>query len=690
MPWMSRDSRTGLALLWAIGCGYCALAQTGSTAFMDERSGQKASAPASSTEAKPSIFDKLALRLSREIREIDTRRQALYQESLSLPALPRGQQGNRLGYHSTPSRTTNDTKWIVVDLGRAVHIDSIVLVPADVPYGFFPGPGYGFPPRFRVEVADNSAFERPLIIADNTRSDFLGPGGYPVQLPAAETVARYVRVTATRLWSRDMQGIFALGELMVLSGPLNVAAALPASAIQTSDSREQFPAWSKANLVDGQNILGPPVIGPASRNNGFQSEAAIRAETTKWVQVDLGRECDLQEIRLFPVRPRGAGEHLPFGYPWEMRVEAATEAEFKSPMLLASLGRQPAARPTASPVAIRAEGRRARFVRVTATWLSRVGPPFAFALAELQVYADGENVAPGAAVTASDAIENDLWSRRFLVDGCNSQWRLAEWPGWIRGLARRGEGERELRELDIRRDLATYALIGSFVRWTSFLAASVVLLAALFIWRSHLARQRALEELRTRIARDIHDEIGSGLGTIAMLSQMAQRQDGAAAEVKEDLEEIHRVARDLSESMRDIAWLNRADNSSLQDLRLRMQETAKAMLTGLVLQFPFEEKDAARRLSLAAKRQLFLIFKEAIHNVLKHANATRVEIRLAAGRDHLVMTVHDNGRGFNAQAASSGTGMSSMRDRAETLHGNLEIDSQPGQGVTLTVRVPNE
>ena len=141
--------------------------------------------------------------------------------------------------------------------------------------------------------------------------------------------------------------------------------------------------------------------------------------------------------------------------------------------------------------------------------------------------------------------------------------------------------------------------------------------------------------------------------------------------------------------MRDIAWLNRADNSSWHDLQLRMQETAKTMLAGVALEFPFDKKDAARRLSLESKRQLFLIFKEAIHNVLKHARATCVEVRLAAEQDSLMLRIHDNGRGFDAQAASSGTGLSSMRDRAEALRGRLVLESQPGQGATITVHVPN-
>jgi hypothetical protein len=404
MPWMPRELSTlwvGLSLIFFVipASGQTSTAKA-TESELNSRLPDAGTSPYPSTTT-PSVFDRLALLLSREIREIDGRRQEIYEESLTLPPLPRGQQGSRVGYHSLPSAMTNETKWIKLDLGRPAAIDSIVLIPAEVPFALSSRPGYGFPSRFLVEAADNAAFEGAVVISDNTQRDFPNPGGYPVQFPTPGTIAQHIRIKATGLWQREGQGILALGELMVLSGPLNIAAGLPPEAVQVSDSREVFPAWSKAGLIDGQSVLGAPLMGPPSLSNGFHSQPTPWPDTPKWVQVDLGKEYDLQEIRVYPARPRASTEPSPFGFPWDLRVEISKDPEFKERQLVSYVLRPAPNRPTASPVTIRAEGHRGRFVRVTATRLARIGAPFALVLSELQVFSDGENVAEGTPVTAS-------------------------------------------------------------------------------------------------------------------------------------------------------------------------------------------------------------------------------------------------------------------------------------------------
>ena len=179
----------------------------------------------------------------------------------------------------------------------------------------------------------------------------------------------------------------------------------------------------------------------------------------------------------------------------------------------------------------------------------------------------------------------------------------------------------------------------------------------------------------------MHDEIGSNLGSIALLSQMALRQSGDA---RTDLAEINRVARETAASMRDIVWLIKPGASGTEDFVVKLRETAAAMLTGLEWQF---DGDALTRpLSLDWKREILLIFKEALHNVRRHAGAHRVDIHLADTGGELVMRIVDDGVGFDAAAATSGHGLNSQRQRAQALEGTWEIDSKPGQGTKLTLR----
>jgi signal transduction histidine kinase len=190
-----------------------------------------------------------------------------------------------------------------------------------------------------------------------------------------------------------------------------------------------------------------------------------------------------------------------------------------------------------------------------------------------------------------------------------------------------------------------------------------------------------LEELRQRIASDLHDEIGSNLGSIALLSQMALRQSGDA---KADLAEINRVARETAASMRDIVWLIKPEALGAQDFVVKLRETAAVMLAGLEWQFDGEALTTP--LSLKWKREILLIFKEALHNIRRHAAAHRVDIHLADTGGELVMRIADDGAGFDAAAATSGHGLTSQRQRARSLDGTWEIESTPGQGTKLTLR----
>lgn len=165
-----------------------------------------------------------------------------------LEALPPAETSQTLGYHSQIMPRADATKWVQVDLGESLALDEIVIVPAHEKYGGHPGPGFGFPPRYRVEASDDPEFGTRQVIVDLTAADVTHPGDHWQQHAAAGVRGRYVRVTATKLWERTNDWIFALGELVVLADGKNVALNRPVMAL---DSIEAAPAWAGSNLVDG-------------------------------------------------------------------------------------------------------------------------------------------------------------------------------------------------------------------------------------------------------------------------------------------------------------------------------------------------------------------------------------------------------------------------------------------------------
>ncbi|MEZ5328506.1 MAG: DUF1553 domain-containing protein [Verrucomicrobiales bacterium] len=184
------------------------------------------------------------------IREIEKELEAIEQTFSSSGGESDTDRSPRFGYHSQVSGVQDAEKWVQVDLGKVVPVDTIALFAADE-YGFA---DFGFPHRFRVETALDSAFTSPRVIASHEAGDFSRPGAEPVSIDARGVTARFVRVTATKLWNRRMNGgelssdwIFAMGELAVIS----CGALIQPVAVKALDSIEALPRWGKEDLIDG-------------------------------------------------------------------------------------------------------------------------------------------------------------------------------------------------------------------------------------------------------------------------------------------------------------------------------------------------------------------------------------------------------------------------------------------------------
>ena len=221
-------------------------------------------------ESRLEVIRQIAAKLtSPEIVALDSKLAAWKTELATLPA-PKPSQ--TLGYHSQIMPDEDVTKWVQVDLGESRAIDQIVLVPAHVVYGGHPGPGFGFPSRFKVEVSDTADFAQVRMIVDHTAADFPHPGDKPYRISAAGVSGRYVRMTATRLWKRTNDWILALAELQVLSGSENVAMA---KAVTSLDSIEAPPSWAMRNLTDGCDSMTQMAASDAS---GLSRRQALEHE----------------------------------------------------------------------------------------------------------------------------------------------------------------------------------------------------------------------------------------------------------------------------------------------------------------------------------------------------------------------------------------------------------------------------
>jgi signal transduction histidine kinase/streptogramin lyase len=227
-------------------------------------------------------------------------------------------------------------------------------------------------------------------------------------------------------------------------------------------------------------------------------------------------------------------------------------------------------------------------------------------------------------------------------------------------------------------------------RWW-FLALEALALAGC-IYGVYLFRLRqllAVERVRMRIATDLHDDIGSALSQIGLLSEAAQRPAGTHT-MPDALARIASVSRETAASMADIVWTINPQRDSLGDLSVRIRRFASELFSArdidCVVVTP--ESDEDLKLDIDTRRQLLLVAKEAMHNVIRHAHSTQVSIELKHENRWVVFRIGDNGAGFDPQARAEGHGIASMRSRAEGLGGKLSIESGNGGGTKLEVRIP--
>ncbi|HET9304818.1 MAG TPA: two-component regulator propeller domain-containing protein [Candidatus Sulfotelmatobacter sp.] len=227
-----------------------------------------------------------------------------------------------------------------------------------------------------------------------------------------------------------------------------------------------------------------------------------------------------------------------------------------------------------------------------------------------------------------------------------------------------------------------------WMRWWFLTLVSLVLSGAIyFAYRFRLQQLLELERVRTRIASDLHDDIGSSLTQIAIMSEVARRQNGHSAE---PLERIADLSRELVDSMSDIVWAINPKRDQLSDLLQRMRRFANDVLEPADIEVTFRTLPERSDTPLHAdmRRELFLIFKETVNNAVKHAQCQHVDILVEVKGSTLVMKIGDDGCGMPAQMRSGqGHGMISMRERARRLGGDIALTSEKGKGTTLVLTV---
>ncbi|MGN7824251.1 sensor histidine kinase [Chitinophaga sp. 22536] len=208
-----------------------------------------------------------------------------------------------------------------------------------------------------------------------------------------------------------------------------------------------------------------------------------------------------------------------------------------------------------------------------------------------------------------------------------------------------------------------------------------------------IKRLLAIEKVRTKLARDLHDDIGSSLSTINILSQVAANKADESSVSRDYLQKITESSGRMMESMDDIIWSINPVNDTLGKMFVRLREFMAEALEPKGIDYSFHIADRIRELKPdpESRRDLFLICKEAINNIVKYAGATHVALEVSRTGNLLLITITDNGKGFQpsgTRATGTGHGLNNMQARAQLLRGTFAISSAPGQGTLIRLSVP--
>lgn len=224
-----------------------------------------------------------------------------------------------------------------------------------------------------------------------------------------------------------------------------------------------------------------------------------------------------------------------------------------------------------------------------------------------------------------------------------------------------------------------------------FVGLAVLLVGGLIylLYRRRVSRLLEMERMRTSIATDLHDDIGANLTRISILSEVAQQK--STANNGNSLTSIADIARESVASMNDIVWAIAPEHDSLLDLTRRMRQHSEEIFAQREIELDFNtpSDDKEFKLNVGVRRDVLLIFKEAVNNVARHSGCSKVSIDFRCEHSSLTLRIKDNGSGFDSgNYESDGQGLRSMARRSKALGGELTVDSMKMYGTDIFFKLP--
>lgn len=591
-----------------------------------------------------------------------------------------------IGYRSYAQEYPSQSTWVEVDLETAAPINEIVLVPVvwrDMNRGFLAD---GFPKAFRILDEDGKLLAETTIPEDQlTRIA-------PLIIPINGQRASRIRIQVTEPSARALDGyyLFQLSELMVFSGGRNLALRKPVNT--PTAPPEGGIGWDKHFLTDG---TVPYLMNSGQGKESFAfispfdhySDTPVNAPLPLHLTIDLGEVLPVSAIHIHAI---DQGDMVPqaapgdIGIPKHLLIQGSTSSDFSNPTLL--LDFQNTSIYGSSPIMMwNIPETECRYVRFIAKdpYLYRKnglsGPRIGFA--ELEVFANGQNVAAAKSIKSNAEPLNMRRRLSALTDGHNLYGQLLPIRDWMHQLSERHDLENErptiLGELNTRAERYK-----TYLHRILILAAILLAVAIIIALIQRNARQRSIFRIRTRIAADLHDELGANLHAIGMLGDLVEKSQNSPERLKKLLNSMRSITERTGRATSFCVNMLE-DEERYSDLAENLRRTADRLTADLDHELIFEGEGYFKELSAQKRIDLFLFYKECLINIRRHSGATQIRSCFVVTPKHLLLTIDDNGSGLDEEVPAS------LKRRARLLRAKVQAlpQSPHGTRIQLSLRL---
>jgi signal transduction histidine kinase len=619
-----------------------------------------------------------------EIKTIDLRLDTIRGEMTGLPRMPDMDARGTHGFHSDFT-LDSESNWFRIDWEAPQRIDAMALIPTRLTTQSGEMSNYGLPKSLRIE-AGLPGSDEPVVIAEVADTRLATRRGQPIfiGIPPIDVLwLRFIPIDLPTFPGKQVR-FFSIAEALVFAGDDNIA---PSGKLTASFSIDAETGWNLLYLVDGKSPLGPAEMPEPSNSLGWHTDIAATRNSVTWAEIDLGEKRRIDSVRLVAAKGDSPVKGPGFGFPvrFEINVSTATDGDDAWQTVWTS-GPHAFLNPGYNAVSLPfppIEGRRVRLLIHEQHQPDLLTAP-RILISEFEALEGKTNHALGRPVRTADAVTSRphdairVWSAAGLTDGHSSTGRLIPLRPWVEKMARRFDLESEQRHLLAARDDILSQTRAAILTIAFALLATAII--GLVVWQIsiRLAARRQIHLLRRRISGDLHDEVGSNLATIALLAEMNTNPPNPTAG------DISRLARESSLSLREIIDFTLVPKRVRKPLPERLREIADVMLRGI--EWDFTGNDDLK-LDLERRRNLVFFFKEALHNIVRHARAGKVALHFEVGHAHALLRVADDGVGLPCNTGQKPF-LRTLEQRAEALAGKLEIRSSPNQGTILELTFP--